>query len=97
MGRRARDFRADPDVDPSEIFCRWKMSMATGTVLATQDWGNGPIDITPELLTTWLVEHIMKDITVDLGVQGSRREVPGHPGGRTRGAGGRTDVRDEKE
>ena len=41
--------------------------MATGTVLATQDWGNGPIDITPELLTTWLVEHIMKDITVDLG------------------------------
>ena len=67
VGRRSRNFLADPDTDPSEIFRRWKMSMATGTVLATQDWGNGPIDITPELLTTWLVEHIMKDITVDLG------------------------------
>ena len=67
VGRCARNFWADPCADPSEIFRRWKISMATGTVLATQDWGNGPIDITPELLTTWLVEHIMKDITVDLG------------------------------
>lgn len=67
VGRRARDFWADPDADPSETFRRWKMSMATGAVLATQDWGDGPKDITPEQLTTWIVEHIMKSITQDLG------------------------------
>ena len=67
VGRRSRNFLADPDTDPSEIFRRWKMSMATGTVLATQDWGDGPRDITPEQLTTWLVEHIMKEITQYLG------------------------------
>ena len=67
VGKRARDFWADPDADPSETFRRWKMSMATGAVLATQDWGDGPKDITPEQLTTWIVEHIMKSITQDLG------------------------------
>ena len=66
-GRRARGFWADPCADPSETFRKWKTSMATGTVLATQDWGNGPRDITPELLTTWLVEYIMKSVTRDLG------------------------------
>ena len=67
VGRSARDVWADPDVDPSETFRRWKMSMAAGAVLATQDWGDGPRDITPEQLTTWLVEYIMKSITQDLG------------------------------
>jgi hypothetical protein len=67
VGRSARDLWADPDADPSETFRRWKMSMAAGTVLATQDWGDGPKNITPEQLTTWLVEHIMKSITQDLG------------------------------
>ena len=67
VGRSARDVWADPDADPSETFRRWKMSMAAGAVLATQDWGDGPRDITPEQLTTWLVEHIMKSITQDLG------------------------------
>jgi hypothetical protein len=67
VGRKARAFWADPDADPSETFRRWKMSMATGAVLATQDWGEGPKDITPEQLTTWIVEYIMKSITQDLG------------------------------
>jgi possible heat shock protein len=67
VGRRARDVWADLDADPSETFRRWKMSMATGAVLVTQDWGDGPRTITPEWLTTWLVEHIMKKITQDLG------------------------------
>ena len=67
VGRSARDVWADPDADPSETFRRWKMSMAAGAVLATQDWGDGPRDITPEQLTTWLVEYIMKSITQDLG------------------------------
>jgi len=67
VGRRARDLWTDPDVDPSETFRRWKASMATSAVLATQDWGDGPRDITPEQLTTWLVEYIMNSITQDLG------------------------------
>ena len=67
VGKKARYIWADPDADPSETFRRWKMSMATGAVLATQDWGDGSQSITPEQLTTWLVEHIMKDITADLG------------------------------
>ena len=67
VGRSARDVWADPDADPSETFRRWKMSMAAGAVLATQDWGDGPRDITPEQLTTWLVEYIMNSITQDLG------------------------------
>ena len=67
VGKKARNIWADSDADPSATFRRWKMSMATGTVLATQDWGDGPRDITPEQLTTWLVEHIMKEITQYLG------------------------------
>jgi hypothetical protein len=67
VGKKAQNVWADPDAVPSETFRRWKMSMATGVVLATQDWGDGPRDITPEQLTTWLVEHIMKEITQDLG------------------------------
>ena len=67
VGRGARNFWADPCADPSETFRKWKTFMATGAVLATQDWGDGPRDITPELLTTWLVEHIMKSVTRDLG------------------------------
>ena len=66
-GRRARGFWADPCADPSETFRKWKTSMATGTVFAAQDWGDGPKNITPEQLTTWLVEYTMKSITQDLG------------------------------
>ena len=67
VGRCARNFWADPCADPSETFRKWRTSMATGTVFATQDWGDGPKNITPEQLTTWLVEYIMKSITQDLG------------------------------
>jgi hypothetical protein len=67
IGKKARNLWADPDADPSETFRRWKMSMATGTVLATQNWGDGPRAITPEQLTTWLVEYVMKNITQNLG------------------------------
>ena len=67
VGAAARNFWADPDANPAETFRRWKMSMANQTILATQDWGDGPRPITPELLTTWLVEHVMKSITGGLG------------------------------
>ena len=55
VGAAARNFWADPDANPAETFRRWKMSMANQTILATQDWGDGPRPITPELLTTWIV------------------------------------------
>lgn len=66
-GKAAREFWSGSEDNPGETFRRWKMSMADNIVLATQDWGGGPVDISPEKLTTWLVEHIMKQITGGLG------------------------------
>lgn len=69
-GRDAVDEWANPDRDAREIFRRWKLLMGDEKVLATMRFGgptSSPVDITPEWLTTRLVEYVLGEITSGVG------------------------------
>lgn len=61
VGRAALDMWADPAYEPSRCFRRWKLAVGTGAQLARLDVGPGadPLRVTPELLTTRLVEYVV--------------------------------------
>jgi molecular chaperone DnaK (HSP70) len=67
VGRDALLEWADQQSNPAETFRRWKLAMGDRHVLATQNWGAGEVEITPELLTTWLVEYLVNDFTTGVG------------------------------
>ena len=59
VGRPAEDEWADPESQSEFVFRRWKLRMGEGATLATLPFGR-PEEraITPERLTTLLVEHV---------------------------------------
>lgn len=61
VGKAALDMWADPGYDPAHSFRRWKLAMGTGAELALLDMGRGadPLVVTPEFLTTRLVEYVV--------------------------------------
>lgn len=70
VGTPALDRWADPTFDQSRLYRRWKLRMGEGQVLDTLQFGGSASDrteITPELLTTWLVEHLVAGIAEGSG------------------------------
>jgi molecular chaperone DnaK len=61
VGKAALDMWADPGYDPARSFRRWKLAMGTGGELARLELGSGadPLAVTPEFLTTCLVEYVV--------------------------------------
>lgn len=61
VGKAALDMWADAGYDPARCFRRWKLEMGTGGELARLDVGGGadPLAVTPEYLTTRLVEYVV--------------------------------------
>ncbi|UXA17454.1 Hsp70 family protein [Mycobacterium sp. SMC-4] len=69
-GRDAVDEWANPDRNSQEIFRRWKLLMGDEKVFCTMRFGGPssmPVDITPEYLTTRLVEYVLSEVTSGLG------------------------------
>jgi len=66
----ANEWATNPDRDPQEIFRRWKLLMGDEKVFRTMRFGgpsSTPVDITPEYLTTRLVEYVLTEVTSGLG------------------------------
>jgi molecular chaperone DnaK len=61
VGRAALDMWADPGYDARRCFRRWKLAMGAEPELARLDVGRGadPLVVTPEYLTTILVEYVV--------------------------------------
>lgn len=70
VGHAALEEWANPDFDQAGSFRRWKLRMGDGTELRRMRFG-GPgsniTTITPELLTTWLVEHVVGAVSTGVG------------------------------
>lgn len=81
FGHSALDEWGDPQADPAATFRRWKLAMAEHQVLATIDWGEGERSVTPELLTTWLVQHIAQEATKGIGGESITKAVVTVPHG----------------
>lgn len=69
VGNAALDWWADPKYDPRSSFLRWKLAMGTSASLGERTLGGGtePTAITPEMLTTWLVEYVVGQVTNGIG------------------------------
>lgn len=70
IGKSALDMWAEPDHDPRHTFRRWKLQMGEAAPLATLRPG-GPkgnnLLVTPELLTTLMVEGVLRQLSEGLG------------------------------
>lgn len=72
VGHAALEEWANPDFDQAGSFRRWKLQMGEEVELRRMRFGGkGGIDtaITPELLTTWLVEHVVGAVSSGVGGQ----------------------------
>lgn len=69
VGRAAVEEWADPDFSAASSFRRWKLSMGENRVLGELAVGGGKkkTPITPEQLTTWLVEYVVGTIADGVG------------------------------
>jgi len=68
IGQRALNSWADPSCDPARSFLSWKPAVGEDKVLARLPCGQDLVEITPEYLTTLLMEHIIGQLTAgDLG------------------------------
>lgn len=70
VGPRALDAWADPEFDQQGTFRRWKLDMGDGVTLREMRFGGEHSNvtfITPELLTTWLVEHVLGELAEGVG------------------------------
>ena len=90
FGQAARDLFEDPLSDPARSFRRWKLRIGSDTPLSGERWTNGrgqSVPLTPQTLTTILVEKVMNMVTGGLGGEtiesvlvtvphGWRREFP---------------------
>jgi molecular chaperone DnaK len=70
IGKSALDMWAEPDHDPRHTFRRWKLQMGEATPLATL-YPGGPkgksFAVTPETLTTLMVENVLRHLSEGLG------------------------------
>ena len=69
-GVDAVDEWANSDQESVGIFRRWKLRMGEGEVLRTMRFGGAastPMEITPEWLTTRLVEHVLSEVAGGVG------------------------------
>lgn len=69
VGQAALDEWADPDFNAAASFRRWKLAMGTETVLGELAIGGSSrrTKVTPEQLTTWLVEYVVGHIADGVG------------------------------
>lgn len=70
VGRDAVDAWSNPDHDRRGVFRRWKLQMGDDECFRTMRLGDAmsdPVDITPEWLTTQLVEHVLKSLSSGVG------------------------------
>jgi molecular chaperone DnaK len=69
VGRSGADEWANPDYNPDGIFRRWKLAMGEGKLFSTMQFGPGstPVEITPEWLTTRLVEFVLAAVSGGTG------------------------------
>ena len=66
VGSVARDMWADPGYALPHCYRRWKLRMGEQVVLGTMQPGGksgATLPVTPELLTRYMVEHIMREIS----------------------------------
>lgn len=66
VGKQAEDMWADPAFDPDRSFRRWKLTMGEDCVirkLRVGGAGADEIQMTPEKLTTYMVEHVVRSIS----------------------------------
>jgi len=69
-GNHALLMWADSSYDPDKSFRRWKLHMGEETILRTLEFSGSSspsVQVTPEKLTTYMVEHVVKEITKGLG------------------------------
>ena len=71
IGAEALAAWADPDADESGTFRRWKLQMGEGALLRQMPIGavgsTTVEEVTPERLTTWLVEYVLDSISHGVG------------------------------
>lgn len=69
VGSVALDMWADQYYDVKRLFRAWKPLIGEGKVLATLSIGKPPrqVEITPEYLTTRMVEYVLREISEGLG------------------------------
>ncbi len=69
VGETALDLWAEPEHDPTHVFRRWKLKMGENALLGVLTLGQAAqkTEISPEMLTTLLVEYIVDKISKDLG------------------------------
>lgn len=70
VGREAIEEWANPEYDQAGSFRRWKLQMGQGVELRQMRFGgktSNITSITPELLTTWLVEHVLTELSAGIG------------------------------
>ncbi|WP_244928746.1 Hsp70 family protein [Nocardioides sp. W7] len=69
VGQAALDEWADPEFDPAASFRRWKLAMGNEVVLGELAIGGSKRStrVTPEQLTTWLVEYVVGHIADGVG------------------------------
>lgn len=68
VGAHARSMWADGDYDADRMFRRWKLQIGAESQLATLNIGDSAtVAITPEYLTTRMVEYIVNEISHGLG------------------------------
>jgi molecular chaperone DnaK len=66
VGSGALDMWADSSFDPARSFRRWKLQMGEDhivSILPLGDTGVGRIEVSPERLTTYMVEHVVDEIS----------------------------------
>jgi molecular chaperone DnaK (HSP70) len=71
VGQDALALWADPDADETGTFRRWKLQMGEGALLRRMPIGAAGSttveEITPERLTTWIVEHVLERASHGVG------------------------------
>lgn len=66
VGSGALDMWADSSFDPTRSFRRWKLQMGEDHIVSTLplgDTGANKIEVSPEKLTTYIVEHVVNEIS----------------------------------